>query len=475
MSISKAILLSLVFILFSISSSAQQEFKGMQSELNLEKEYERFLEENYLLSRKQPKTDYRKELKEFYKTRYNSSRRRLDDGHLLLNTEVNDYLTSLTQTIADANDQFDFTQIRVLLARYTWPNAFSVGDGTLAINMGLILQLENESQLAFILCHEASHFFLNHSDNHFIERYNSRNSEDFQAKLDEINDSEYYKATKLKELLKSNIYSERSHNRSLEYQADSLGLAMYLEAGYDISEALSTLRLLDKLNDPIELDLPLFEILDIDTVEYPPSSLNIKSREKNDALDEDLIKTHPDCMERLAVFEEVQIATNPNRQKDSENFKEFKLKLQQEEVHSMLYFNNIDEALIQSLNQRNNGDSGTINNTAIILELYKIVRARKEHRLSDYVSKPSENQNESLNDLSDIVYGLRYSILADKFYTFAKSLYPNAIHNDKIDYALLHLAYYAREKEDFNAMQKVYVNKHSGSDLLWEVRELSLN
>jgi len=257
-----------LFFSVYLSALAQEEFKGMKSELNLEREYEKFLGDNYYLSREQPKTSYRKELRDFYKTRYNSSIKRLENGHFLINIEINDYLKDVMQPIVEANPEYDFTKVRMLMTRYTWPNAFSVGDGTLAINMGIILRLENESQLAFIICHEASHFFLNHSDNDFIGKYNARNSNEFQAKLDAINDSEYYRATKLKELIKSNIYSERSHTRSAEYQADSLGLLMYLNAGYDISEAMSTLRLLDKLNEPVEIDLPLFQIFNIDTVEY---------------------------------------------------------------------------------------------------------------------------------------------------------------------------------------------------------------
>jgi len=464
-----------LFIFGYLSSFAQEDFKGMKSELNLEKEYEQFLEANYIVSRKQPKTAYRKELKEFYKTRFNSSKRRLEDGHLLLNIGVNDYLTSVTQTIAEANEEFDFSQIRVLMARYTWPNAFSVGDGTVAINMGLILQLENESQLAFIICHEAAHFFLNHSDNGFIEKYNARNSAEFIAKLDEINDSEYYQATKLKVLLKSNIYSERSHTRSLEYQADSLGLVMYLNAGYDISEAMSTLRLLDKLNDPIEMDLPLFQIFDIDTIKYPTSSLNIQNSQKEDVLEDDSVKTHPDCIQRLAVFEGIQVVLSSNKSKNTDDFKSFQALLAAEEVHSMLYFNSVDEALVQSLYKRELGDSGVVNSTAIIIELYKIVEARKTHNLTKFVNKPSKDQSKSLNELSDIVYGLRYSEFSKKFYALAKSLYPRAIQNDKVDYAMLLLAYYAKDKADFKAKQKEYENKHSGSDLLWEARRLSLD
>ncbi|MFT6004172.1 MAG: hypothetical protein ACI8UQ_001310 [Bacteroidia bacterium] len=464
-----------LFIFGYLSSGAQEDFKGMKSELNLEKEYEQFLEANYIISRKQPKTAYRKELKEFYKTRFYSSKRRLEDGHFLLNIGVNDYLAGVTQTIAEANEEFDFSQIRVLMARYTWPNAFSVGDGTLAINMGLILQLKNESQLAFILCHEASHFFLNHSDNDFIEKYNARNSAEFIAKLEEINDSEYYQATKLKVLLKANIYSERSHTRSLEYQADSLGLVMYLNAGYDISEAMSTLRLLDKLNDPIEMDLPLFQIFNIDTVKYPPSSLNIQNSHKDDVLEEDSVKTHPDCEQRLAVFEEIQVVSDPKKPKNTDDFKSFQVQLVTEEVHSMLYFNSVDEALVQSLYKRKQGDSGAVNSTAIIIELYKLVEARKTHNLTKFVSKPSKDQSKSLNELSDIVYGLRYSEFSKKFYALAKSIYPAAIQNDKVDYAMLSLAYYAKDKANFKTMQKEYENKHSGSDLLWEARRLSLD
>src|SRR5688572_11946121 len=85
-----------------------------------------------------------------YKKLYNE---RLDEVKLLVKTsrsvtdpEVNGYLQSIVQKIIAANPSLKGTDARVFFSRDWWPNAYSVGDGTIAVNAGLLIFLENEAE-----------------------------------------------------------------------------------------------------------------------------------------------------------------------------------------------------------------------------------------------------------------------------------------------------------------------------------------
>ena len=59
-------------------------------------------------------------------------------------------------------------KFEIVCTRYAAPNAFNMGDYKLYINIGLLEQLTNESQVAFLICHELSHQLLFHVQDHFI-------------------------------------------------------------------------------------------------------------------------------------------------------------------------------------------------------------------------------------------------------------------------------------------------------------------
>ena len=84
------------------------------------------------------------------------------------------FLKSVHAKIVAANP--DLAATAVILTSEPVPNAFSVGDGTLVVYTGLISELDNEDQLAFVLCHELAHYALHHATRQLvqeIERFQS--------------------------------------------------------------------------------------------------------------------------------------------------------------------------------------------------------------------------------------------------------------------------------------------------------------
>lgn len=149
----------------------------------------------------------------------------LSGGHIV----YGDPLTHMIERIADTLLK-DYPELRAELRFYTVTssdvNAFATPQGMVFVNTGLIAQVEDEAQLAFILSHEIVHYYRSHGLEELVGK-------DGKKRNNENLDDE---AERMGEFL-------RYHNRSreMENEADSLGIAMfYLGSPYakDVTEGV---------------------------------------------------------------------------------------------------------------------------------------------------------------------------------------------------------------------------------------------
>lgn len=123
-----------------------------------------------------------------------------------------DPLTLMLNRIADTLF-CNYPELRKSIRIYTLKspevNAFMTGQGMLFVTTGLLAQVENESQLAFILGHEAIHYYNNHNWESITKqnRKSDRKSEADQEMIDFVR------------------YHNRSHE--MENEADSLCLELF--------------------------------------------------------------------------------------------------------------------------------------------------------------------------------------------------------------------------------------------------------
>ena len=179
-------------------------------------------------------------------------------------------------------------------------NAFSPSQGIIFVSVGLISQVENEAQLAFVLCHEISHYVKRHS----VESY--------KRNMDVIKGKGKFKQLNLEEKLKD-IYSYSKEN---EIEADKAGLDLYLKTPYNTSAVLSG------------FDMLLYSYLPYDEVEWsnselqdsfykfpgnytPKKAIEISADEDED--DEE--STHPNVRKRKSEIE--KLLENKNMPKGS--------------------------------------------------------------------------------------------------------------------------------------------------------------
>jgi|GEM_PF-4345649 len=144
-------------------------------------------------------------------------------GYLIQDTTVTDYIRQILYKIRPA--ELSGYKNEVYLMRTPEINAFSLPDGSIVVCLGLLILMENEAQLAFILAHELAHFIERHGYKHEI----------FRSK---------FNARKLDKGSVKKAFSDLSVQN--EMQADSLGLALFKKADYDPASASRSLDLLPR-------------------------------------------------------------------------------------------------------------------------------------------------------------------------------------------------------------------------------------
>lgn len=149
----------------------------------------------------------------------------LSGGHIVYGDPITQMLNRIADTLT-----VGYPELRGKLRFYTVTssdvNAYATPQGMVFVTTGLVAQVENEAQLAFIMSHEIVHYYRSHGMEELVgKKARKRNGEDLDDEAERAGEFIRY------------------HNRSraMENEADSLGIAMfYLGSPYtkDISEGV---------------------------------------------------------------------------------------------------------------------------------------------------------------------------------------------------------------------------------------------
>ena len=143
----------------------------------------------------------------------------LQSGNVIFNDPINEYVKKVADIILKEEPELR-AELKFYTIKSSRVNAFATDRGEIFVNVGLIANLKNEAELAFILCHEIQHYVKRHNLNSFIE-------------FDKIQrGSGIYKKQKSYDRL----VSKHSYSRTLETEADDLGVKLYLQTNYDIEK-----------------------------------------------------------------------------------------------------------------------------------------------------------------------------------------------------------------------------------------------
>jgi len=91
-------------------------------------------------------------------------RQELEKGNLIYGTLLNTYVDRVVDNLVGEDLVFR-SKVHVYILRSAEVNAFATPQNEVFVNLGLLAQVSNESELAFVLAHELSHIALEHKYN----------------------------------------------------------------------------------------------------------------------------------------------------------------------------------------------------------------------------------------------------------------------------------------------------------------------
>jgi hypothetical protein len=201
-------------------------------------------------------------------------------------------------------------KLRFYIIKSTVANAFSTNQGIIFITSGLIAQVENEAQLAFIIAHEIVHYTKKHNYEQFKKR-------------DAILKGAGRKSTvTIEEKLRSLYKYSKNH----ESEADTKGLELFLNTNYNPYAAITS------------FDVLLYSYLPYDMIEWKPTIFeteNYKFPENYTATTLDEISADED--------EEDKLRTHPNMGKRKTNISSILAEKEVDSTGKKLYLVSQDE------------------------------------------------------------------------------------------------------------------------------------
>lgn len=262
---------------------------------------------------------YEKQVKDIYMQRSKWLLEKIADENFIHDEIISTYLASLLDIIVENNPSISANDVRILVQRDPNVNAYCAGEGTLIMNVGLLRRIETESQLAFVIAHELAHLELDHVNKSIVSKLESVQSKETKQKEKDIRKNGRAPVIEKLELHKGLLYSELKHQRSYEFEADSLARIFLANTPYDQHQAIDFLQMLDSADFPKYSDYEGIEsVFNFSKFPFQSSWLqdedSLFSRHFNSSLifDADSVSTHPDIEERIS---KMQAMLDPSRSK----------------------------------------------------------------------------------------------------------------------------------------------------------------
>jgi hypothetical protein len=238
------------------------------SELNKQKEDNKSLKRTYL-------TEANYEIEKIVKS-----------GNALVNDEVTNYLNKITDVILLNNPTLR-NELHIYTLKSPVVNAYSYDKGYIFIDIGLIAQVETEAQLAYILCHEISHYTKKHHVNGYVQN----------KKIDRNN----YDRNSEDKLIEKCQYSKET-----ESEADVEGFKLFEQTNYNFKQAEKAFDVLQYAHLPFELVEFKKSFFETDKFKLPNSYfLKEVSSIKNNSNEDDTKLTHPNTAKRKQAIAEL--------------------------------------------------------------------------------------------------------------------------------------------------------------------------
>ncbi len=298
------ILLFAGIIYFNIVSSQTidfQKFESLKSAGKVPEDFTKLSSEKYRADKENISSNSSTERKD-QETFLLESNFLMDDilhsGQVIFGDPVTNYLNEIKDIIL-ANDPKTANEIRIYTLMSNEVNAFTSDNGIVLVTTGLLAQVENEAQIAFILCHEFNHYIKKHAINNYVENKRIQRGTGIYESLgaDEADLAKF------------------RYSKELESEADELGLVLFSKTNYSAEEAQGVFDVL------LYSYLP-FDEEPFDTTFFNNNGYNIPQKYFTDTVNtitaqedyDDAESTHPNIKKRrTAMLAATKKITGNNR------------------------------------------------------------------------------------------------------------------------------------------------------------------
>lgn len=227
--------LTFILSLFAITTFAQDNFftnyKPLQAEGEMPDDFAKLTFEKVIdESHEQIEGLSKKRSEEFIKGIHYGIDEILKSGRVSYGDPISKYVSKVGEKIIGNNPEL--ANIRFYTLRSNVVNAFSTKQGIIFVTEGLVAQVSNEAQLAFVIAHEIAHYL----ENHVIQGY-----------------KESIELAKNRTTHESKIKSLSTYSKEKEYEADGVGVDLYYKAGYSKEELLDVYDVLTYSYLPFDL------------------------------------------------------------------------------------------------------------------------------------------------------------------------------------------------------------------------------
>jgi len=396
---------------------------------------------------------------------------------LMKNDSITRYLQQLTNSIQQKNPILNGKKITIFTYRTIVPNAANYGNGVILFNLNLLAKFKKEENVAFVLCHEIGHDLKGHVIEGIRKNYELQTNSDLKKQFEKIQKQEFNKYRSYESYLANYLNQLTSKKRTLEIQADSIGLFLYYNAGYNLSDAYQTIQQLDSVdgeNYTSKIDFNSF-------FDFPGQSFKqswLQPEEEEETIDggnleqlkfPDSLKTHPDCKDRLRFLKEIKFVekkSNPTNAGYAHLYSVSQLEMLSVYLDDFEYSKGLYNALQLSAKYPNN----LYLNCSILDFLYEIHYSKIHHFYSMVVDRPNKKNTESYQETLHFLNNVNSTVLKNIIDNYFKANFNTTVNDAYAGYILSLLKSMEKTKEQQFAIINDYEKTFGENDYLLKLK-----
>ncbi|MEN8787813.1 MAG: M48 family metallopeptidase [Flavobacteriales bacterium] len=315
----------------------------------------------------------------------------LSGGKVLFGDEMTNYVNKVAHNLLEkSGNEALKSKFKFYVLRSNIVNAICMPDGSIFITVGLLSQMENEAQLAFVIGHEMQHFLSQHGKESFLELEKLK-AEYNRGRID----------------FESAVSSLSAHSREHEIESDNGGFDIFKKAGYATSEAEKMLMVLQYSHLPFDEKKIDATIFNSEHYVIPNSYFDFSdvfSSIEDDSERDDSKSSHPNIKTRITNVNKKEEKEGVFSYFDKKEFKYIQTKARFENQYLNILNRQFVKAVYESFLLKSKFPNNKYLDECIAKSLYAIAKQKEQ--------KISNERNDSYKQGNSLVL---FHLFYDKF------------------------------------------------------------